>query len=155
MKRHRRLIVHRQAVVNNLTTGRPMIKGNFTKLLADSINAVIKEFTLTPGQISASSVGYMASSAGDLAPDSLYGGGTIILVQATESDVFRVQNTGGVPLPGIDGNIVVRIGPYIGPGAILMHWDIDTYSAVIPGIYNYLVSQLTLSTPMRISAAPA
>lgn len=31
MKRHKRLIVHRQAVVNNLTTGKPMIKGNVLK----------------------------------------------------------------------------------------------------------------------------
>lgn len=34
LKRNRKLIVHRQAVVNNLTNGKPMIKGNIWKLPA-------------------------------------------------------------------------------------------------------------------------
>ena len=61
MKRHKRLIVHRQAVVNNLTTGKPMIKGNRYKLelpvapsnvtapVIAGTGAVGDAITLTPG----------------------------------------------------------------------------------------------------------
>lgn len=117
---------------------------------------VAKDFTLTPGTISVNSAGYRLSPAvGTIAPDALYGGGSVILVQATDTDVFRIQNTGGVKFPGISGNLSAQIGPYIGPGRIVLSWDIDLYSAVVPGIYAYMVGQIALSTSLRLSAAPA
>jgi len=116
---------------------------------------VTKEFTLTPAQISVSSAGFRASPvAGTLAPDAVYAGDTVVLVQATDSDQFRIQNTGGVQFPGISGNVAVQLGPYIGPGRIVAAWDGVYYSAVVPGLYNYMVSQIGLPTGLRFSAAP-
>ncbi len=47
MKRLKRLIVHRQAVVNNLTTG-PWLKGNRHKLQAVPVNTVAPSISGTP-----------------------------------------------------------------------------------------------------------
>lgn len=150
----RTLIRHRQPVIHNLTRGK-WIKGNVMKDAVIPTNAVVKSFTITPGQISVSSAGYRLSpAAGVLAPDAAFGGGNIILFQANDNDTLRVQNTGGVQFPGISGDLYVRIGPYIGPGRIVLHWDIDLYSATVPGIYNYMVDQIALATGMIISADP-
>jgi hypothetical protein len=117
---------------------------------------VAKDFTLTPGTIAVSSAGYRLSPlVGVLAPDAVFGGGSVILVQATDTDTFRIQNTGGVQFPGISGNLSAQIGPYVGPGRIVASWNIDAYEAVIPGIYAYMVGQIALSTGLRLSAAPA
>jgi len=117
---------------------------------------VAKEFTLTPGTISVSSAGYRLSPlVGTLTPDAAYAGGTVVLVQATDTDQFRIQNTGSVQFPGISGALSVQIGPYVGPGRILASWDGQYYSAVVPGIYAYMVAQIGIGTGLRFSAAPA
>lgn len=117
---------------------------------------VTKDFTLTPAQISVTSAGFRAApAAGTLAPDAVYGGGTVVLVQATDDDGFRVQNTGGVQFPSISGSLAVQLGPYIGSGRIVATWDVDHYSAVVPGVYAYMVQQIGLTTGLRLSAAPA
>jgi len=116
---------------------------------------VSKDFTVTPAQISVSSAGFRASPvAGTLAPNAAYAGGTVVLVQATDTDQFRIQNTGSVQFLGISGALSVQIGPYVGPGRILASWDGTYYSAVVPGIYAYMVQQIGLGTGMRFSAAP-
>ena len=116
---------------------------------------VAKNFTLTPAQISASSAGFRAAPAvGTLAPDAVYAGGTVVLVQATDADEFRVQNTGSVQFPGITGNLAVQIGPYVGPGRIVTSWDGVYYSSNVPGIYAYMVDQIGIGTGLRLSAAP-
>ena len=116
---------------------------------------VSKDFTLTPGQISASSAGYRLSPlVGAIAPDAVYAGGSVILVQATDTDEFRIQNTGGVQFPGISGNLTAQIGPYLGPNRVLLHWDVNTYIAAVPGMYAYMVGQIGIGTGLRLSAAP-
>lgn len=119
---------------------------------------VSKDFTLTPAVISPSSAGFRAApAAGTLAPDAVYAGGTIVLVQAVDDDEFRVQNTGSVEFAGISGNLAVQIGPYIGSGRLVLTWD-DTsgwYFTNQPGIYAYMVQQIGLPTSLRLSAAPA
>jgi hypothetical protein len=117
---------------------------------------VTKDFTLTPAQISVTSAGFRAApAAGTLAPDTVYAGGTVVLVQATDDDEFRIQNTGSVEFSGISGNLAVQLGPYVGPGRIVMAWDVNTYFAVVPGIYTYMVDQIGTPTGLRLSAAPA
>jgi hypothetical protein len=116
---------------------------------------VTKDFTITPATISPSSAGFRAApAAGTLAPDAVYAGGTVVLVQAVDTDEFRVENTGGVQFPGISGNLSVQIGPYVGPGRIAMSWDGSFYSAIVPGIYTYMVGQIGVPTGLRFSAAP-
>jgi len=116
---------------------------------------VAKNFTLTPAQISVTSAGFRAAPAvGTLAPDAVYAGGTVILVQATDADEFRIQNTGSVQFPGITGNLAVQLGPYVGPGRIVTSWNGSFYSAIVPGIYTYMVAQIGIGTGLRLSAAP-
>lgn len=117
---------------------------------------VTKDFTLTPDQISPASAGYrLAPLVGTIAPDTLYGGGDIALVQAIDDDTFYVQPNGGVQFPDITGSLAVQLGPYVGPSRIVMTWDIDRYAAVVPGIHAYMVDQIGLPTGMRFSAAPS
>ena len=118
---------------------------------------VAKDFTLTPAQISVSSAGYRAApAAGTLAPDAVYAGGTVALVQAVDTDEFRVQPTGGVQFPGISGNLAVQLGPYLGPSRLVLTWDgIDRYTANVPGLYEYFVANIGVGLAMRLSAAPA
>ena len=116
---------------------------------------VAKDFTLTPAVISATSAGFRAApAAGTLAPNAVYAGGTVILIQATDADEFRVQNTGSVQFPGISGALSVQLGAYLGPNRINTSWDGVYYSAIVPGIYAYMVQQIGLGTALRFSAAP-
>ena len=116
---------------------------------------VTKDFTLTPAVISVTSAGFRAAPAvGTLAPDAVYAGGTVVLVQATDADEFRIQNTGSVQFPGISGNLSVQLGAYLGPNRINTSWDGVYYSAVVPGVYAYMVQQIGLGTALRFSAAP-
>lgn len=152
MPEMRRLLCHRMPALNNIAR-LPWIKGNVNKLTVVPQNSVVKNFTLTPAQISASSVGFRADPAGGtLEPNADFGGGTIILAQATIDDEFRIENSGGVPFAETSGKLYVRIGPYVGYSIILMPWDVNRYSAAVPGIYNYLVSQIGLPTGMVILA---
>ena len=118
---------------------------------------VSKDFTLTPAQVSATTIGYRLSPlAGVLAPDNVYGGGNVDLVLGQDSDAFYVSTATNLPFPGISGNLAVAIGVYQGPTRIVLHWDgFDRYIATEPGIYSYL--QTIISTPvlLRLSAAPA
>ena len=118
---------------------------------------ISKDFTLTPAQISVSSVGYRLSPlAGTIAPDGAYGGGTVALVQATDDDSFRVQNVGGTQFPSISGNLAVGIGIYFGPSRLVLPWNSLSgwYEATESGIYAYLLQQIGFGTPMRLSASP-
>jgi hypothetical protein len=131
--------------------------GRFCGTTDPGTAVVAKNFTLTPATISASSVGFRAAPAvGTLAPDAVYAGGTIVLVQAVNDDFIRVQNTGSVEFPGISGNLSMQIGPYIGPGRLLLGWSSVSgwYEVNQPGIYAYMVGQIGLGTSMRLSAAP-
>lgn len=117
---------------------------------------VAKDFTLTPAVISASSVGYRFSpAAGTLAPDRLYAGGTIDIIQAVNDDSIRLETVGDVAFPGISGNLTLQLPIYLGPNRIIMAWDGFWYSAHEPGIYAYLSDKIGVGLSMRLSAAPS
>ena len=117
---------------------------------------VSKDFTLTPGTISVSSVGYRFSPAvGTLAPDRLYGGGTLDIIQIVDNDEVRIETVGDVQFPGISGNLTMQIGTYIGPQRIILFWDVNRYFAPnVPGIYSEVLASLGVGMAMRLSAAP-
>jgi hypothetical protein len=118
---------------------------------------VSKDFTLTPDQVSPTTAGYRLSPlAGSLAPDDTYAGDSISLVLAQETDEFSITPLGGVPFPGISGNLAVTLGVYSGPTRLVLEWDIDRYYLPLePGIYNYMVGQIGVGTLLRLSGAPS
>lgn len=117
---------------------------------------VAKDFTLTPGTISVSSIGYRFSPAvGTLAPDRLYGGGTIDIVQIVDNDEVRLETVGDVQFPGISGNLTMQLGTFIGPQRIVMFWDVNRYfNPSVPGIYAEVLASIGVGMPIRLSAAP-
>jgi hypothetical protein len=116
---------------------------------------VSKDFTMTPGVISGSSAGYRtAPLVGTIAPDAVYAGGTFDLIQAVNDDTFRVETVGDVQFPGISGNLTVQLPAYLGPNRIILRWDINLYTASVPGIYAYLTANIGVPLAMRLSAAP-
>lgn len=117
---------------------------------------VAKDFTLTPGTISVSSVGYRFSPAvGTLAPDRLYGGGTLDIIQIVDNDEVRIETVGDVQFPGISGNLTMQIGTYLGPQRVILFWDVNRYFAPnVPGIYSEVLASLGVGMAMRLSAAP-
>jgi len=131
--------------------------GRFCGTSTPAETVVSANLTMTPGQISPSSEGFRAAPAvGTLAP-AAYGGGTVILVQATDTDLIRIQNTGGVQFPGISGNLTMQYGPYVGPNRIIVGWVPASgwYEWNAPGIYEYFVQQRGVAGTLRLSAAPA
>jgi hypothetical protein len=118
---------------------------------------VSKDFTLTPAQVSSTTIGYRLSPlSGTLAPDNTYAGGAIDLMLAQDSDEFYISTQTNAQFPGIAGNLAVQIGPYVGPGRLILSWDgFDRYIGSQPGIYTYLQDQLALATSLRLSGAPA
>jgi hypothetical protein len=119
---------------------------------------VSKDFTLTPGQISSSSEGFRAAPAvGTLAPDGVFAGGTVALIQAVDTGEFRVQPAGGVQFPGISGNLTVQLPIYLGPNRLNLSWDAGSgwYDTIQEGVYEYFVQRRGLATTMRFSAAPS
>ena len=117
---------------------------------------VAKDFTLTPAVVSVATAGYRLSPlSGVLAPDGVYAGGNIDLILAQDNDAFYISTANNLPFPGIAGILAVQFGPYIGPNRITMAWDgFDRYTAVEPGIYTYMVSQIGLTTGLRLSGSP-
>jgi hypothetical protein len=116
---------------------------------------VSKDFTMTPGVISASSTGYRTGPAvGTIAPDNVYAGGSFDLIQAVNDDTFRVETVGDVQFPGISGNLTLQLPAFIGPNRIILNWDVNLYEAFVPGIYTYLTANIGIPLAMRLSAAP-
>jgi hypothetical protein len=131
--------------------------GRFCGTTNPGTSVVAADLTLTPNTISSASEGFRAApAAGTLVP-ATYGGGTVTLVQAVDTDNFRIQNTGGVQFPGIQGNLTAQLPIYLGPNRILLGWVAASgwYEAIQPGIYAYLVQRRGLATTLRLSAAPA
>jgi len=117
---------------------------------------ISKNFTLTPAQVSVSTVGYRAApAAGTLAPDNVFGGGTIATLLVGDDDVLQVGPTGGAIFPSTAGNLSVAIGVYQGPTRIILTWDINIYHGNEVGLYAYLRGLIGVPTAVRISAAPA
>jgi hypothetical protein len=117
---------------------------------------IAKDFQVTPAQFSISSAGYRGSPlAGVLAPDATFAGGTIDLVATTDEDVFSIKTVANAQFPSGSGNLAVQFGPYIGPGRLILSWDIDRYSITQPGINAYMVQQIGIATPLRLSIAPS
>jgi hypothetical protein len=111
---------------------------------------VIKRFTLTIAQFSASSRGYRTTPlAGSLTPDLLYAGGTIDVVQFTDADEVRVVPLGGAPFPDIDGDLSV-----IFAARFVLHWDVNLYQAIVPGIYAVAEDFIGVPTEMRLAGTP-
>lgn len=117
---------------------------------------VAKNFTLTPAQVSPTTVGYRLSPlAGVLAPDGAYAGGTVDLVLAESNDTFYVSTQTNAQFPGISGNLAIAVGVFQGPTRIVATWDgFDRYIGSTPGIYNYLSSLIGQTVALRLSGAP-
>lgn len=131
--------------------------GRFCVTSTPAETVVSANLTITPDQISPSSEGFRAAPAvGTLVP-ATYGGGTVVLVQATDDDHVRIQNTGGVQFPGISGNLTMQYGPYVGSNRIILGWVAASgwYEWSEPGIHNYFVQQRGVAGTLRLSAAPA
>ena len=118
---------------------------------------VSKDFTLTPAQVSVSTVGYRAApAAGTLTPDNSFGGGTIATLLVNNADRLQVGPTSGAIFPSTSGNLAVSIGVYQGPTRIVLPWDgVSFYTGNEPGLYAYLTAQIGVATAVRISAAPS
>jgi hypothetical protein len=118
---------------------------------------ISKTFTLTPGQVSSTSYGWRASPPiGTLAPDATFAGGSMANILALNDDTFQIRPVGDTPFPGIQGNLAVVIGPYVGPSRIVLGWDgFFLYAAQVPGIYAYMEQQNGLETGLGLWGAPA
>ena len=118
---------------------------------------VSKDFTITPAQVSVSTIGWRLSpAAGTLTPDNVYGGGNVDLVLGQDNDDFYVSTSTNLPFPGISGNLAVAISVYQGPTRLVLHWDgFDRYTVNEPGLYGYLQTIVGTPVPLRLSAAPA
>jgi hypothetical protein len=147
------------AAINNFHQGVPYnANGVYCGSGAGTAPTIIsKNFTLTPAQVSSTTVGYRAAPAsGTLAPDNVYGGGTIATLLVGNDDVLQVGPTGGAIFPSTAGNLSVAIGVYQGPTRIILVWDgISLYTGNEPGLYVYLQGLIGTPTAVRISAAPA
>lgn len=124
--------------------------------LPNTLAIVAKDFTLTPAQVSSTSVGYRLSpAAGTLAPDNVYGGGSIATILATDEEFLQVAPVGGAPFPGISGNLTLQIGPYVGAERIILTWDVNVYTAAVPGIFALMQDYIGTPQAVRLAAAPA
>jgi surface protein len=117
---------------------------------------ISKDFTLTPAQVSSTTIGYRLSPlSGAITPDNAFGGGSIANILAINDDVFQIAPVGGAPFPDTSGNLAFQIGPYVGPNRIILTWDgFDRYVATVPGIYVLFQEYLGAAQGIRLSAAP-
>lgn len=118
---------------------------------------VSKAFTITPAQVSATSVGYRFNPiAGAIAPDDSFAGGTVDRVLVLDDDTVQVFPAGLVEFPDMQGPVlmIARQGM---PDEIRvsLEWDIDHYAAPSPGAYAAVVAQIGLGVPITLAGNKA
>jgi hypothetical protein len=124
--------------------------GGYSFQFAPGNNVVTKDFTLTIAQISPTSRGYRANPpVGTLAPDSLFAGGTIDLMQFVDDDTFRIVPVGGVQFPGIVGDLSVIFNT----ARYILHWDINLYTTTILGSYANSAPFIGVPSDVRLLGA--